>query len=1666
MPKIEIKGNNIYKGTLNKKGSMCNTYSPFKNLQDINQTLGDFATEKLNFDLQHPVDIIPQDSYDGSVNLILNDGKNQPRLVNSRFSVIDNGEFKIPDHSGYKDTNIYDINTFDIDTSLKTIANKIPQVEFYEMTQFAGSLPCGAYTFYFKLSDADGNESEVLAESGIIQLFIGGLSGGSANSYVSSDNIRMGLENENTGKSITFKLTNIDSGFDYVHVLYARSSSSNDQASVDTYHKIIFDYPIIDGEAIITITGNEQIIGISAEELYVNYADLESVKTQTVVNNVLFFGNTVKKERDWDALRIASWKIFPGCGQDTNVGTIDHNYNLTGNNGEKNSGGYYNPYNVYYRVGYWPDELYRFGVVYIFNDNSLSPVFNICGADLGLYSPNYSDVFNSEKIQYESEQDDYYFDKSKRLNSRGVVKFPKKSPFKMTQGILKPNPLYITFDLSVIGKEKKDDITTPSEFFEKHEIKGLFFVRQKRIPTILCQGISIGLTNKDLGAIPILRQSGVYKSQSFLGNNQIIQNEGTFRSTNSENVSINGLLVPDSELSESTFNQLFVSNKYSLNDYGSFSFLSESNSNEKAWIFSTAEQNNYFKRKLTNVPEDTKTLTDGEMYFSTLAGNPHEPYKTIDICNVWNETKPQDLTRSNSLIRGNFGSFVGVGEKDNSENSQDLSYGHLYNIKLENYFDNEESATELDFQKRFNSAESYHAISDRMQVDSIQNNKVSCYRGDCFQSLFTHRMFRNFIDPELPTNDKIINPACWAQNYAVRCTAIPDEQANYNVYKENEGWIIPEDKLPPYANEIAQAFEIKENNTGDYHWDVDKQEWYIEDNGNKVYLGKTATIGGTSAVSQFITGDNIRIVKPSEQESGIGGVLKNIFKSSLWAIRGLASINRADVNAVGLGQWITFPICSSKNLALRDIDYSNATEQASFNRKRSFYPFSKMDVHNPLRDSNVINQAASISLPHKQYYAMPNVPFIKQEYFTRIINSLRDSASSITNEFKVMLESAYVDYTKIYGSITKLMPLGSKILVVFEHGIGILAVNESMSQAENALQFLPAELNMVVSQTYGSMWKDSIIESQGYIYGVDTVAKVIWRISGEGKLELISDKKVEKFLIDSIDLSEFSRTPYIGHINVKTHYNAFKHDVLFTYYNDILYQFDANYQGEIDSEGYLLDSNGNRTEIKGTKVTAKYNESTGEVKNYYDIISEGGYFKWAKGKSWSLCFNEQLGIFTTFYDWIPIESENIDNIWFSFDREAVNNLVDNTLKSNIIKASGQIRDDQYSKNLIDSAFNNTCSIVYTPITFEIDGGKLSRTKTNVIGFYVNTDKSNYEISVNNSDSILSIPEGNGWKLVVLKITSGVILGHYTISVSGNNRGMVSDAILKTIDREKTKPIDCKYYDSSNWDDFYYIRDTELGIRLWKHGFAGIYDNERSLQPTHWYGKQHEFNFEFIARKDAIHKVFNNLQIISNKAEPYKFEFEVVGEAYEWHKYKSVLKQIADKVTVATDNPNYQILLDQAFKDVLNSGKYKKLPYLTVTDACIPTLDPQIIGNKKPVNKDHSDNTVDCCLVYDKQLNEFRVHTEQLGNDMWKYGRLRGNMQYLEDLWRVEIRPVSFKWVYLDSDAHLDGHVEGINFSRIQETRHRDKYIKIKVRYSGEDLAVIQAINTLFDYSYA
>jgi hypothetical protein len=66
------------------------------------------------------------------------------------------------------------------------------------------------------------------------------------------------------------------------------------------------------------------------------------------------------------------------------------------------------------------------------------------------------------------------------------------------------------------------------------------------------------------------------------------------------------------------------------------------------------------------------------------------------------------------------------------------------------------------------SSEPFYAISDRYNFSGLEGgNTLICWRGDCFINTFTYRLNRNFNDPSLPNNDKIIVPETWKENYNV-----------------------------------------------------------------------------------------------------------------------------------------------------------------------------------------------------------------------------------------------------------------------------------------------------------------------------------------------------------------------------------------------------------------------------------------------------------------------------------------------------------------------------------------------------------------------------------------------------------------------------------------------------------------------------------------------------------------------------------------------------------------------------------------------------------------------------------------------------------------------------------------------------------------------------------
>jgi hypothetical protein len=70
--------------------------------------------------------------------------------------------------------------------------------------------------------------------------------------------------------------------------------------------------------------------------------------------------------------------------------------------------------------------------------------------------------------------------------------------------------------------------------------------------------------------------------------------------------------------------------------------------------------------------------------------------------------------------------------------------------------------------------------------------------------------------------------------------------------------------------------------------------------------------------------------------------------------------------------------------------------------------------------------------------------------------------------------------------------------------------------------------------------------------------------------------------------------------------------------------------------------------------------------------------------------------------------------------------------------------------------------------------------------------------------------------------------------------------------------------------------------FWKHGQAGIIDIQERIRPCFWYGRQHPFEFEYIAGNDtAGYKRFDNLILSSNNVKPDSIHYTIVGDTYNF-----------------------------------------------------------------------------------------------------------------------------------------------------------------------------------------
>lgn len=93
-----------------------------------------------------------------------------------------------------------------------------------------------------------------------------------------------------------------------------------------------------------------------------------------------------------------------------------------------------------------------------------------------------------------------------------------------------------------------------------------------------------------------------------------------------------------------------------------------------------------------------------------------------------------------------------------------------------------------------------------------------------------------------------------------------------------------------------------------------------------------------------------------------------------------------------------------------------------------------------------------------------------------------------------------------------------------------------------------------------------------------------------------------------------------------------------------------------------------------------------------------------------------------------------------------------------------------------------------------------------------------------------------------------------------------------------------------------------------------------------------------------------------------------------------------------------------------------------------------------------------------KTKEIVVQMYQRALPIKKFGRLRGNMEYLEDAWDIQIQPIVIKYAYLKNNE--------LTLSEAKQAKIRDKYLKVRVRYDGTKYVIVNAIKTYYTVSYA
>lgn len=181
-------------------------------------------------------------------------------------------------------------------------------------------------------------------------------------------------------KSIKFTLDNLDTSYTYIQigVIYRGTISG---AITDTY--LLVPLRFNSSSFTYTFQGGDYHSPITADEILQDFVQVDRVKTHTVSNSRLILGHLSTTKRNW-----AHFQRHASAIKTEWYGIPDTDFT-----------------NAFGKTTFMRDEVYAFGVQYIFSDGSRSPVFHIPGRGTINNTGNafgYNPLISSQLNQWDS----------------------------------------------------------------------------------------------------------------------------------------------------------------------------------------------------------------------------------------------------------------------------------------------------------------------------------------------------------------------------------------------------------------------------------------------------------------------------------------------------------------------------------------------------------------------------------------------------------------------------------------------------------------------------------------------------------------------------------------------------------------------------------------------------------------------------------------------------------------------------------------------------------------------------------------------------------------------------------------------------------------------------------------------------------------------------------------------------------------------------------------------------------------------------------------------------------------------------------------------------------------------------------------------------------------